>query len=132
MTVPVVLAISGGLLLFIGIIGGGVNMLGKLNVPQIGTSMRVLSGLFGLALIGVSVWLFLSQASAEKGVAEVKKGKQQTAKYGFESGTMGWMAQDYIDSRACVEKAIGGNWGQEAIGVGGNWGQTLEAIGVKP
>jgi hypothetical protein len=59
MTLPIVLAISGCIALLVGLFGGGVKAK-EIEVPRISALPRISSGIFGIALIGIAIWLSLA------------------------------------------------------------------------
>ena len=59
MTLPIVLAISGCIALLVGLFGGGVKAK-EIELPRISTFPRISSGIFGIALIGIAIWLSLA------------------------------------------------------------------------
>lgn len=101
MTFPVVVAIAGFGLLGIGLIGGGVKVAGNDIPPIASTWIRTLLSLIGLLFIGISIWLFRGSTNAA-GVKPQTMQPAVSAQYDFESGTTGWVPQDYKDSLACV------------------------------
>ncbi|HEY5731146.1 MAG TPA: hypothetical protein VIS72_13920 [Anaerolineales bacterium] len=62
MTVPIVLALIGGVALLIGLFGGGVKAK-EIEIPKIPGWSRLFSAVFGIILLGVSVWLYSSPPS---------------------------------------------------------------------
>lgn len=66
MTLQIVLAIAGSIALMIGLFGGGLKAK-EIEIPTLARGQRILSGLVGIALIGVSIWLSIlnTNVSAE-------------------------------------------------------------------
>jgi hypothetical protein len=62
MTLPTVLAIAGCIALLVGLFGGGVKAR-EIEVPTISILPRILSGIAGLVLIGIAMWLFFPNSS---------------------------------------------------------------------
>src|SRR5215211_3551970 len=56
--VPVVFAIAGVVFLFLGVLGGGIEV-NKIKIPPVPPIVRIMVGTVGVVLIGVSIWLFL-------------------------------------------------------------------------
>ena len=56
MTLPVVLAIAGCIALLVGLFGGGVKAK-EIEVPKVSVATRIISGLFGVTLIGMATWI---------------------------------------------------------------------------
>lgn len=56
MNLPVVIAITGGVALLVGLFGGGVKAK-EVVVPRLSTLPRIFSSLIGLILIGIAIWL---------------------------------------------------------------------------
>ena len=56
MTLPIVLAIAGSIALLIGLFGGGVKAK-EIEIPKMRVGPRILSGIAGIALIGIAVRL---------------------------------------------------------------------------
>jgi hypothetical protein len=59
MTVPVIIAIIGGIALLIGLLGGGVEV-EKLKIPRLPVQVRIFLSIVGIVCIGVAAWLFIS------------------------------------------------------------------------
>ena len=107
MSVPVVLAIAGvGLLVLgLGIVEEG-NFLGKFKFRRLPVWTRVLSSVAGMALVGTAIWLILPVSDTESTqlvAAATEQVAEPSSKYSFEEGTMGWIPQDFDDSRAVVD-----------------------------
>lgn len=56
MTVPVVLAIAGVIILLVGVLGGGIKAK-EIEIPTVPTIGRILMSICGLILIAISIWL---------------------------------------------------------------------------
>jgi len=56
MTLPIVLAIAGCAALLVGLFGGGVKAK-EIEVPRISILSRIFSGVIGLVLIGIAIWI---------------------------------------------------------------------------
>jgi hypothetical protein len=67
-TLPIILAISGSVALLIGLFGGGVKAK-EIEIPTLARGARMLSGLFGIVLIGTSIWLSAPNAPPESPTA---------------------------------------------------------------
>jgi len=107
LTLSVVLAIAGAFLLLLGITGGDFDALGKIKVPKISTWARVVSFVVGLLLIGAGIWFGFLQSPGNS-IQETSKSigpvsLSTKSKYSFEDGSMGWIPQDYENSRAVVQ-----------------------------
>lgn len=63
MTVPIILAIIGGIALLIGLFGGGVKAK-EIEIPKIPGWPRLFSAGVGVILLGISVWLYSSPPPA--------------------------------------------------------------------
>lgn len=71
MDLPAILAIIGGIALLVGILGGGVEAK-EIKIPSISRQAQSLSSVLGIALIGISIfiYLFLSPTTQQENVTD--------------------------------------------------------------
>jgi hypothetical protein len=114
LTVSVVLCLIGGVLLLLGIVGP-IKI--KYIMIPINSKYRFSFFLLGFLLIGGGIALELSRPPMSPTTITLPQPPNGTekprlngigpirSKYSFEDGLMGWIVQDYQDSRACVQVA---------------------------
>jgi len=113
LTVPIIFAVAGVIALFLAL-WKRVEIAGKLVITELSNWMRIFSGIVGIVFIGIAIYFYVQSPSseAEQGTSRIPpQGTSRIpppplpikSKYSFEDGPMGWIPQDYEDSKACVQ-----------------------------